>query len=681
LKEINKLIFQSDATTSSSVLDDEHLDKKSFYQQREQVFLNSNNIYKRLLNNQSNFTIVETSFGIGLNFLSTLLTYQKALQKNKSIGKLTFISIEKHPISKEQLTKAIQQHPQFECLLTDVIKQYPETPKQYHQPIELSFYGNKVTLKIIFNDIEKSLFQLSDRVFKKPHKNKEGSVDVWYLNNLIADLNLDNLPLSLFQHIAQLSKEQTTLSATNMTNPVKEQLINLGFRIKNITTLNQKESTLIGIFQQNPETNKGYQLRPNIQKPKQVTIIGGGIASACAAYALTKKGIKVQLYCKDDATAKGASSNITGALFPLIHQQKDDISIFYETAFWRARELYDELLNKGHHFSHDWCGLLEISYKDALLKRQKIFEKNQVWSTELITSINAEQASKYANITLSQGGLFMPSAGWISPPELVTALLKAAKATDLLVIETSVNVEKIVQIDENNKHSDEPLHWQLFTNQGIKETNTLIVCGGAETAKLNIVNQLPLSAVRGQISNMKANNALSKLTTVICHKGYLTPMNKNVQCIGATFDKNSFDIETKATDDDYNLAMLTQCLPSLPQWQKSDVLSSKARLRCMTPDHLPVVGVMPDIKNHQTTYDHLAKDKNWKYPQPAPSIKHLYVLTGLGARGLCTAPLLADILTADLTGEPYPIDNQMLFNLSPNRFVIRDLIKRKIKRL
>jgi len=53
------------------------------------------------------------------------------------------------------------------------------------------------------------------------------------------------------------------------------------------------------------------------------------------------------------------------------------------------------------------------------------------------------------------------------------------------------------------------------------------------------------------------------------------------------------------------------------------------------------------------------------------------VMMGFGARGLCSAPLAADILVADLCGTPYPVDNNMLFNLSPNRFVIRDIIRRK----
>jgi tRNA 5-methylaminomethyl-2-thiouridine biosynthesis bifunctional protein len=416
---------------------------------------------------------------------------------------------------------------------------------------------------------------------------------------------------------------------------------------------------------------RGYQKRPLPTKPEHVSIIGGGIASACAAYGLTQNGVKVTLYCKDTELAQGASSNAIGALFPLLHQQIDDISLFYQQAFWRALQLYKSLSASGHHFSHDWCGLLEISYKPALQKRQQEFEQNNVWPTQLIHGVNQQQAADLAKVPLSNGGLFMPNAGWICPPELVNALLNAAKQNNRLNIETKFEVKEISQGGAKN--------WQLHSDTQTKDTEVLIVCGGADTLKLNIVNQLPLSSVRGQISNMTTNDKISPLATVICHKGYLTPKNnKNQHSIGATFDKNSVDQQTRPQDDSYNLTMLDTCLPELKPWQLSDVANSKARLRCMTPDHLPMVGPMPDIDAHKALYGHLRKDKNWRYSQAAPVIDHLYVMTGLGARGLCSAPLLADILCADICGTPYPLDSKALFNLSPNRFVIRDLIRRKV---
>ncbi|AOW76202.1 hypothetical protein A3Q34_04625 [Colwellia sp. PAMC 20917] len=418
-----------------------------------------------------------------------------------------------------------------------------------------------------------------------------------------------------------------------------------------------------------PLERKGYQIRPVIKHPESVAIIGGGIAAACVAYALTQKNIKVTLYCKDKEIAQGASSNHVGALFPLIHQQVDDISLFYQQAFWHALKCYKDLYSKGFAFSHDWCGLLEISYKTALEKRQKIFEQTNPWSKELITSINAEQASLLAGITLEHGGLFMPSAGWIAPGELVQQLFSAAQQTQRLSIKNQVNITVLNQQDDKS--------WQLTTSKGIINEKVVIFCGGAESIKLNIIDELPLSSVRGQITNMATNEQIKNLSTVICHKGYLTPAHQQQHCIGATFEKDSFDIVATDAGDQYNLTMLEKCLPKLVSWREQDVTSSKARLRCMTPDHLPVVGAMPDIAQHKSSYAHLAKDKNWRYQEPAPVIKNLYVLTGLGARGLCTAPLLADILTADLTGGEYPVGRQELFNLSPNRFVIRDIIRRK----
>ena len=667
------ITFNKNNALYNSRFDDIYFDRVTGPDQNRDVFITGNNIIEQLTRSADFFTIAETGFGTGLNFLLTLKTYQtldadntsQNREKNKKaqLPHLTFVSIEKYPLSRKQLQQSLAQLPEFSELAEQLIAQYPtEELQSFPQECEFKFLNNNVTLKIIFDDATQALSKITTT--------KKGLIDAWYLDGFSPIKNPEMWIPQLFKQIARLSKDQASLSTFIITEKICHQLIDVGFRIHQQSITHNKKEVLTAKFQQNKTSGRGYQLRPQITKPEQVAIIGGGIASACAAYALTKQGIKVTLYCQESKVAQGASSNSIAAVYPLLHQKKDDISEFYQQAFWHAKKLYQELLASGFSFSHDWCGLLDVSYKSVLKDRQTLFDKINAWPKNLIHSVSADQATNIAGVELEFGGLFMPHAGWVAPGELVEQLFKAAKKSGYLRIKTSTKVESINKSDDGT--------WHLKTNKGNISEKVLIVCGGAETLHINTVSELPLTSVRGQITDMKTNDKIRNLSTVLCHKGYLTPKNNDIHCIGATFDKDDFDTSVRDEDDNFNLNMLNQCLPKVTQWQNSDISKSKARLRCMTPDHLPMVGAMPDIKAHQEIYPHLAKDKNWQYKQAAPCIKNLYVMTGFGARGLCSAPLLADIITADICGTPYPVNNKILFNLSPNRFIIRDIIKGKI---
>jgi len=654
---INKITFQANGSPFSEKFNDIYFDSASGFQQSEEVFIKGNEIEQQLLNATDTFTIAETGFGTGLNFLLTLKLYQYLSEQYK-LPTLSFISTEKFPLSNIQLTQALQSLPSLAPFAYDLLEQYPKEPQ--HEA-NLSFLAGQVQLKILFED--------STLALEKMEAPRHGVIDVWYLDGFSPAKNPEMWQPLLFSHIARLSKSQASISTFTVAGFVRRGLTQVGFRMDKKTSSGDKNQFLIGKFQQEKNKGKGYQIRPTITKPQQVSIVGGGIASACAAYALTKQGIRVTLYCKDIKVAQGASSNKIGALYPLIHQQKDDISLFYQQAFEHATNTYKQLVTQGFHYAHDWCGLLNIAYKESLITQQHSFAQANNWPKTLIYPVDKHEASKLANIKLEHGGLFIPKAGWIAPQELVQQLFSAAKSTNRLRIENSVMVNNVIQKDDSS--------WQLNTSKGTFKTNVLVMCGGAEGIPLEIMQTLPLTSVRGQVTTVASNKKMSPLATVICHKGYITPENKEQHCIGATFTKNSFDTVSSSEDDDYNFSILERCLPKLTQWSKDDVIASKARLRCMTPDHMPIVGAMPNIKAHKSSYAHLSKDKNWRFVEPAPCIDNLYLLTGLGARGLCTAPLLADILAADLTGSPYPVDEQMLFNLAPNRFIIRDIIRRK----
>ncbi|MGL1958128.1 MAG: bifunctional tRNA (5-methylaminomethyl-2-thiouridine)(34)-methyltransferase MnmD/FAD-dependent 5-carboxymethylaminomethyl-2-thiouridine(34) oxidoreductase MnmC [Colwellia sp.] len=682
------LTFKDDGSPFSKQFNDIYFDTSAGFEQSDFVFIKSNHIEQRIKQSQQVFTVFETGFGTGLNFLLTLQAYKKILNQNKSnknaqsIAPLHFISVEKYPLTQNQLIKTLSILPKLAEFSALLIPQYSceikSSTKNNVQKMVATFFDNQVTLTIIFNDATLALSQI-----KSP---KTGLVDAWYLDGFSPAKNPDMWSNELFSQIGRLSKEQSTLTTFTVAGSVKRKLRNIGFRLHKKQAPGEKKEMYYGVFQSGSATDKGYQLRPKIIKPQHVSIIGGGIASACLAYLLTKQGVKVTLYCQDSSVAQGGSSNAIGALYPLLHQKIDDISLFYQQAFWRAKTLYQEVFAQGFEFNHNWCGLLEVSYRESLAKRQQLFTKLATWPPELIHGVNAEQASRISGMNLTQGGLFMPNAGWAAPQALVKAIFNAAQATNRLQLKTQTKIIKIREIDPAQKKTKnaseaEQALWTISSDKESFQASVLIVCGGAEAIDLEIVNKLPLTSTRGQVTSMKTNSHIQKLSTVICHKGYLTPENKGIHCIGATFDKNNTNTVANTADDNYNLSMLNKCLPELSakiSWKKEDISSSKARLRCMTPDHLPLVGAMPDIPAHINAYPHLAKDKNWKYHQAAPVLNKLYVMTGFGARGLCSAPLAADILSADLCGTPYPVNNQMLFNLSPNRFIIRDIVRRKV---
>lgn len=662
-----KISFTSDGLPYSDEFSDIYFEHDHNDSQSEQVFIAGNNIpqiWNGVAENQDNFVIAETGFGTGLNFFLTVIAFLKFKQATNNNLKLHYISTEKYPISHQDMQQALALWPEFGDIRDTFLAQYKID--QIKSPL-MTFADGAVQLQIYFCDATDGFSSID---LHQDHNNK-GFVDAFYLDGFAPSRNPDMWQKPLFEQLARIAKKGASLATFTVAGQVKRDLKSVGFKIQKQKHDGQKSETLtatyVGFREGKPLA--GYKVRPKIIKPKHVTIVGGGVASACVALALVKRGIRVNVYCQDTDTAMGASSNAIGAIYPLLHKTEDTISTFYQKSFDYALGLYQELLADGYDFSHGFDGLIDVCYKEALVKRQQSFAKESPWPVDLIHAIDASEVNKIADVTVDHPGLYYPRAGWVCPPELVNAILNAAKDTGLCKIKTNLKVQSIKAYGNER--------WLLDTNKGQKQVQHLILCPGADGLTMDILNDLPLSQVRGQVTQMKTNDDIGPLKAVLCHKGYLTPKHKGQHCIGATFEKDTDDVIDRAEDDIYNLDMLNRCLGNIGQWQPKDISGAKARLRCCTPDHIPMVGNLPNIDAHKELYQHLSSDKNWFIADEAPVQKGLYVLTGLGARGLCSAPLLADVLAAQLCDEPYPVDEDMLFHLSPNRFIIRDIIRRK----
>jgi tRNA 5-methylaminomethyl-2-thiouridine biosynthesis bifunctional protein len=102
-------------------------------------------------------------------------------------------------------------------------------------------------------------------------------------------------------------------------------------------------------------------------------------------------------------------------------------------------------------------------------------------------------------------------------------------------------------------------------------------------------------------------------------------------------------------------------------------LQSRAAERATTPDRAPIAGLLP-VEAWLAQYADLAHGRERQMRPPAHA--GVYVIGGLGARGLTFAPFLGERIAAEMCGEPAPLSQFALDAIHPARFLHRALKRR-----
>ncbi|MET0545370.1 MAG: hypothetical protein ABWZ40_03585, partial [Caulobacterales bacterium] len=97
----------------------------------------------------------------------------------------------------------------------------------------------------------------------------------------------------------------------------------------------------------------------------------------------------------------------------------------------------------------------------------------------------------------------------------------------------------------------------------------------------------------------------------------------------------------------------------------------RAAMRVTTPDQLPVAGPMPDLPALQPDLEKLRNGAISEKAIQPPPIPGFFLLCGLGARGLTTAPILGEYIACLVLGEPSPLPPTLRRALDPARFLLR----------
>jgi tRNA 5-methylaminomethyl-2-thiouridine biosynthesis bifunctional protein len=623
------------------------------------AFINPSRLQERWQQHEGSFTLVETEFGSGLNFILTWLewvAFQETQNQTKSQQKksnhLHFISIEKSPLDRDQLIQALALFPQLKHLSDQLITEYPLLVKGFHS---LQFKDQNLSLTLIFDDINSALPQLN------------GPVDAWYLDGFTPSKNPDMWTDTLYESIAQLSKENTTITTSAANEDIHCRLNAAGFKMDKVSDFNIKPERMYGEFirSQGPLASTFDHIKPWL-KPKPITIkkiaiIGAGIAGCTTAYALARRGIAVTVIDKH-GIATEASGNPQGAMYAKLAAGEATHSEIYVQGYLQSLRWLQQHLKTGDGW--DNCGLIQLASTEKEALRQKKFIANTHYPKQLLHSINTEQASEISGVTLSNGGLFFPEAGWVSPLRLCQQLVKHP----LITVEKQ-HVEDLAEFKKNNDYS-----------------HVIIACAN-QSQKLLENCYLPTKSIRGQLTYLEQTadkpQPPAGLKTVLCGKGYIAPAHQGKFCLGASYNIKDDETQMRLSDHQKNFDYLEDFGPEFQQLhrelkeQAAESFPGRTGFRCTTPDYLPMAGPLID----EPAFDHefTAIRKNLaRYPrQEVKFHQGLYVNIGHGSRGLTSAPLCAELIASYICGENFPIAKSHAESLLPARFFIREMVRNK----
>lgn len=362
-----------------------------------------------------------------------------------------------------------------------------------------------------------------------------------------------------------------------------------------------------------------------------VAVIGAGLAGASCARTLSAAGCHVTVIERNAHAALGASGNPLGILHPLVSKDHNLASQWVEAGLTTTLRWLDELSSQT--FSPPENSGLLISQ-----------------------NIGGRMGQRCGVAQLDSSGhelIHWTSEGaWIRPALFVQACLAEAVHHGARIV-----LNRTVQ--DLKSLSSEFDHCVLAQADAI---HTMVPWA-----------ELRLNAIRGTISAYSIAEEHS-LPHIVCASGYATPVIDGEMVVGASFERLSNEAGDTVPDDEAgdsmsNLDRLEIISPKLASICRQQTPRDRTSIRSATLDRMPHVGQLLDPST-------LLRPSVSRLEQ-MPRSARLWVLGGLGSRGLSSAPLGAELLAARITGRHDPeslvdsVSARVLAAVDPVRFALR----------
>ncbi|WP_298698587.1 FAD-dependent 5-carboxymethylaminomethyl-2-thiouridine(34) oxidoreductase MnmC [uncultured Brevundimonas sp.] len=432
----------------------------------------------------------------------------------------------------------------------------------------------------------------------------DGRADAWFLDGFAPSTNPGMWSDAVMDGLQTRSAPGARLATFTVAGAVRRGLAQRGFAVDKRPGHGRKRERL--------EARAPGAAAPP-PTPGLTAVIGAGIAGASLARALTRLGRPV-VVIEAEAPGAGGSGFAAGLVTPRLDIGDGAIAALYAQALRRAGDLYATVPE-----AVTARGVLQLPGMARDAARFPKAAAQDIWATEALKVLDAPAASRRLDEPVDEDGLWMAPALAVRPRLIVDAWLR----------DVPVLTGRIARIE------GEAGAWRLLDADGALVTPAAQVIIAAGWGAAALEPMLNLRPVRGQAEWVEGVHP----PVAAAWGGYVVPTGDGL-LFGATHDRDDTDTDVRATSREQNKARLNMRLPGLAQRVEGLEIHSRAAVRATTPDRLPLVG------------------------ERAPG---LHVLTGLGSRGLCLAPLLAEHLAARIAGAPSPLPHELAMRIDVAR--------------
>lgn len=599
--------------------------------------------------------LLDTRFGTGLDFLTTWQAWRFDAARPKL---LHYVALTDSPVSPDELRASAAVNPDLRALAEELAGHWFGLLPGFHR---FSLNEGCVLLTLCVGELTPLLRQ------------QQFSADAIELKSAPDGQLWD---LFAVKALVRCCRRGTRLTAFALHELLRAHLVQCGFDFeqdkdshKAHSPADKSDPAPLVLGQFNPrwvlknsrsDRSTPEQTNGHFQQCGTCVVIGAGVAGASVAAALAQRGWQVQVLDAEAAPAAGASGLPVGLVVPHVSVNDCTLSRLSRSGVRLMLQHAQRLLNQGE----DWgaTGTLERRFDDAAVFGADWPAANQAWSRL------GRHAPCVAEWLRTPSGLdvdvdrsiWHAQAAWLKPAQLVRAWLKQPGIS----FQGHANVAGLRR---------EGKAWAVLdaTDQVLARADRVVIANamGAIPLMASLAHTRPeagammapfpvLQGVRGQLSwglhAGLANDAFPPFP--VNGSGSVIPQVPTADGLawyaGANYQPETQAPSSAAEHHQSNLMRLSHLLPDLgavlsPRFDAGAV-NLWENTRCVTRDRLPLVGPLTA-------------------PMADEAQSSVWLCVGMGSRGLTLSALCAELLAAQWSGEPLPIEASLAAALNAQR--------------